>query len=187
MDYKIIIIPAALIIIGVCYMVFMNRRGMHIFSYLSEHLGIAVVCAIALGLIIGLPVVFIEGRNTSAYTKVNPNVVILTTFKKNVADNDWADNLIIKSVNGNTAIQFLLAPGIPAVYLPCGESKIVVVAKWSRKKGILIKTTATPKKELQVTTEKGKNYSLEYNISSERFVFEEYDNPDLFKSQRLQD
>lgn len=27
MDYKILIIPAALIIIGVCYMIFMNRRG----------------------------------------------------------------------------------------------------------------------------------------------------------------
>lgn len=160
---------------------------MDVFLYLSEHLGIAAVCAIFLGLIIGLPVVFIRRRRATAYTKINPNAVILTTFKKKIADNDWADNLIIKSVNGKKAIQFLLAPGVPAVYLPCGESRIVVVAKWARKKSRMIKTTATPKKELQVTTEKGKHYSLEYNISSERFVFEEYDNPDLFKSQSLRD
>lgn len=141
------------------------------------------ITIIGIVIIIGILVLIINAsvRKSKAdqYLTKYMGAAVMTFYKKNVGNTDYADTIRIAKLNDETAQWFFLKPGIPAIYLKPGENKLEVHSEWARG-GRVIKMYKTEIVTLQVYAEQEGCYSLEYYIPDSRYIFEPYNNPKLF-------
>lgn len=125
---------------------------------------------------IGIVVLFLNAalrkRGAGKFLMEHPGAAIMTFQKLTVGNPDYADNIRLEKLNNETPRWFFIKPAIPAIYLPVGESKLVLHADWARQGGGAIKKFKSKSVEITVCVESEGHYSLEYHIADDKFIFE---------------
>lgn len=134
--------------------------------------------------VIGVIVLFINAsvrrRKATYFVAEHPGAAIVALHRDREEDWDYAENISIQKLNGETAHWFFLKPGIAALYVPAGENNLELYAHWARQAGGVIKMFKTEVATIKVIAERKGCYSLEYFIPEDRFIFSEYKNEFLF-------
>ena len=156
---------------------------MEFMIYLADNLWLVLLIAIAIALIIATPIILLRKKRAKDFKESNTTAIIMTTSKKKIGNDDWAAELKIFSINGEKPTIFTIRVVIFACYLLPGKNTIKVRGNWARGRHKM-SFGESEVQEITVDAEPGKNYSLEYRISTKEFIFEEYDNPRLFKDDK---
>lgn len=93
---------------------------------------------------------------------------------------EYAENVYIKSVDGQPAQRARHSIGVVGYYLQPGEYELVVDADYGEYKQLIRHTDMV----IQVTIEKGNNYSLNYHVPSKQLEFRVYENSRVFKEEK---
>jgi hypothetical protein len=139
---------------------------------------ITMVCgAIVIGIIV--LVINATGKKGKAnkYLLENPGSAIMMFHKKNIGNNDYADNIRIVKLNDKIPQWFFIKPMVPAIYLKPGENKIELYADWARGGGVSIKMFKSEIVLITVSAKVEGSYSLEYYIPEKKFAFEPFNLP----------
>ncbi len=109
----------------------------------------------------------------------NAGAAIMVFNKQKIGNYDYADNIRITKLNGKKAPWFFIKPAIPALYLKSGDNTIEVFSEWAQG-GSTIKMFKSSPVSLSLHVETESTYSLEYYIPENRYIFEKYENPQIF-------
>lgn len=137
-------------------------------------------CVVVIGVIVLFINASVRRRKAEYFVAENPGAAIVVLHRDRDGDWDYAANISIQKLNGETAHWFFLKPGIAALYLPVGENTLELYAHWARQAGGVIKMFKTDVTAINVTVERKGRYSLEYFIPEDSFIFSEYKNEFLF-------
>jgi len=126
---------------------------------------------VVIGIIVLVLNAIVRRRKAEQFVVENAGAVLMTFNKKRIGDTDYADNLRITKLNGETARWFFVKPMVPALYLKDGKNCLELHAEWARGGGVAVKRYRSDVEELQVEVQAGNSYSLEYNIPEAHFIF----------------
>ncbi|MDD3141426.1 MAG: hypothetical protein PHX08_21015 [Lachnospiraceae bacterium] len=139
-------------------------------------------CAVfvLLVLIIGVVVAVKRKQKAEKYAESIPGVAIVLLRSQHPGDYDWADNSYILTIDGKKANSFLYKYGIPAFYISPGEHTLKLKSNWGSGGGKKVSLHSTKPQEIHVKVKTEGHYSLGYQISSGKYMLEEYENERLF-------
>ena len=134
--------------------------------------------------VMGVVIVYLVQRHRNASEKslaemTDDSFVVVT--KTHYGDQSYADNVYLERRDDQLVTRVAYVPFIFGYYLPAGDIDLVLSADYGSGRGKVKTVKGIP---LTVQIEKGKNYRLSYHIPTEEFIFEEYDNPRLFKTSQ---
>jgi hypothetical protein len=138
-----------------------------------------VVGAIIIGIIVLFINASVKKRKANQFLTENIGSAIMTFHKKQIGNNDYANNIRIIKINNEPVHWFFLKPAIPAVYLKPGENCIELYADWARGGGSAVKMFKTDVTKTAVTVRPEGRYSLEYYIPENKYIFEPFENDGL--------
>jgi hypothetical protein len=156
-------------------MQFIQELGLS--GYLEKY-PVNPISIVGLMVIIGILVLSINAcakmGKPSKYQVINPNAAIMTFHKKEIGNNDYADNIRIVKLNGKIPRWFFIKPSIPAIFLKLGKNDIELYAEWAIR-GSGRKMFKSDVISMSITAEEKGRYSLEYHIPEERYIFEPFE------------
>ena len=148
-----------------------------LWSYIQKY-PVNPVTIVVVVFLIGVLLIFMiaagRRRRAGQYMMRTPGAALLTFHKKNFGNTDYADNIRIVKLNGETAHWFFVRPMIPAIYLKPGENKLELHADWARSGFPAVKMHKSESVLLTVTAKADAQYSLEYYIPESRYIVEPF-------------
>lgn len=153
---------------------------------MSEMMMVMVLVLPVVPIVLGLVIFIVVQRHRHKATKklaefTNDSFVVVTNIHAGQKDaGDYAENIYIKSTNGQPIQRVVYSLGVVGYYLQPGVHDLLVNADYGSGKRLITHTDMP----LQVTVEKGNNYSLNYHVPSKSLEFEVYENPRIFKEEK---
>ncbi|WP_156286238.1 hypothetical protein [Oceanivirga salmonicida] len=134
-------------------------RRIVIFNYIEEFGYLNIIGLIVLGLFVAFVVSYFKKRKAEKNKVEGASILVLK--KQNIYNENFADQIKVKEVNGEKVTEFIYS-GRPAIYIGPGSNEIVVYAKLGNRKTVV--------KKLNLKIDYDKVYTLYYILQTNQYL-----------------